>query len=148
MPRGRKKKQDGNGGNRPEHGSTHNGPTQAQSQLVVSALEGHMADLRAEKILYDNRCRPIRQAIADAIQDAVDRLGFDKSALKITVKQREYDRKSKALEADLDIVSELAMKRLKEDLGMLADTPLGQAAQAAANVRGPHPIDDMATPAG
>jgi hypothetical protein len=114
----------------------HNGPTQAQSQAVVSAIEAKMADLRSEAALYKNRCKPIHEAIADIIDDAVDTMGMDRKALKITVKQREFLRKMEKLENELDQTTQDALDRLQRDLGHFADSPLGRAAMEEAQKLG------------
>jgi uncharacterized protein (UPF0335 family) len=108
-----------------------NGPTQEETEEVVRSIEGYMSDLRAEKALYASRCRPIHEAIKDTIQDAASSKGFDKKALKVGVKQREYLRKMEELENELDQVTQTALDRLQEHLGTFADLPLGKAAMDA-----------------
>jgi uncharacterized protein (UPF0335 family) len=91
-----------------------------------------MSDLKAEKSLYMNRCKPLHEAIKDTIEDAVKTKGFDKKALKITVKQREFLRKMEQLENELDDVTQTALDRLQSQLGTFVDSPLGRAAMEAA----------------
>jgi uncharacterized protein (UPF0335 family) len=109
-----------------------NGPTQEETENVVHQIEGYMADLRAEKSLYMNRCKPLHEAIKDTIEDAVKTKGFDKKALRVGVKQREYMRKMELLENELDEVTQTALDRLQLHLGTFADSPLGKAAMDAA----------------
>lgn len=109
-----------------------NGPTQEETEEVIRAIEGFMADLKAEKSLYMSRCEPIHEHIKDTIREAVKSKGFDKKALKITVDQRELLRKMEKLENELDEVTEIALKRLHDHLGTFADSPLGKAAMEAA----------------
>jgi uncharacterized protein (UPF0335 family) len=109
-----------------------NGPSQEETEQVVKTVEGYMSDLKAEKALYMNRCKPLHEAIKDTIQDAVKSKGFDKKALKITVQQREFLRKMEALENELDEVTQTALDRLQSQLGTFADSPLGKAAMDAA----------------
>jgi uncharacterized protein (UPF0335 family) len=111
---------------------TTNGPTQEETEEVVQAIEGYMADLQSEKALYMSRCKPLHEAIKDVIQEAVDGKGFDKKALKIGVKQRDYLRKMERLENELDEVTQHALDRLQAHLGTFADSPLGRAAMDAA----------------
>ncbi len=127
-----------------------NGPTQEETEEVVHQIEGYMADLQSEKSLYMSRCKPIHEAIKDTIEDAVKTKGFDKKALKIGVKQREFIRKMEKLENELDEVTQTALDRLQAHLGTFADSPLGKAAmdQAKAGMRRPRakkrdPIDEM-----
>lgn len=109
-----------------------NGPTEEETKKVVAAIEGFMEDLRSEKALYMNRCKPLHEAIKDTIEEAVRTQGFDKKALKITVKQREFLRKMEQLENELDQVTQTALDRLQAQLGHFADSPLGRAAIDAA----------------
>ena len=90
-----------------------NGPSQQETEEVVRVIEGYMADLRSEKALYMNRCRPLHEAIKDTIEDAHKTKGFDKKALKIGVKQREFLRKMEELENELDAVTQQALDRLQ-----------------------------------
>jgi uncharacterized protein (UPF0335 family) len=127
-----------------------NGPTPEETEEVVHAIEGYMADLQSEKALYMSRCKPLHEAIKDTIEDAVKVKGFDKKALKIGVKQREYLRKMEKLENELDEVTQTALDRLQANLGTFADSPLGRAAMDAAKTgtaRRPRkkrdPIDDL-----
>jgi uncharacterized protein (UPF0335 family) len=116
-----------------------NGPTQEETEDVVRAIEGFMADLRAEKSLYMNRCKPLHEQIKDTIEDAVKTKGFDKKALKVGVKQREYVRKMEELENELDLITQTALDRLQLHLGTFVDSPLGKAAMDAARAAGATP---------
>jgi uncharacterized protein (UPF0335 family) len=109
-----------------------NGPTQEETEEVVHAIEGYMDDLKSEKALYMSRCKPLHEAIKDVIEDAVKTKGFDKKALKVGVKQREYLKKMEKLENELDEVTQTALDRLQLHLGTFADSPLGRAAMDAA----------------
>jgi hypothetical protein len=111
---------------------TSNGPNQEETEAVVAQIEGYMADLQSEKALYMSRCKPLHEAIKDTIEDAVKTKGFDKKALRIGVKQREYLRKMEKLENELDQVTQNALDRLQAHLGTFADSPLGKAAMDAA----------------
>jgi uncharacterized protein (UPF0335 family) len=113
-----------------------NGPSQEETEQVVKTIEGFMSDLKAEKSLYMNRCKPLHEAIKDTIEDAVKTKGFDKKALKISVKQREFLHKMEALENELDEVTQTALDRLQSQLGTFVDSPLGRAAMDAAKADG------------
>ena len=65
-----------------------NGPTQEETEEIVGIIEGYMADLRSEKALYMNRCKPLHEQIKDTIEDAVKTKGFDKKALKVAYLKR------------------------------------------------------------
>ena len=129
-----------------------NGPSQEETEEVVHQIEGYMEDLKSEKALYMSRCKPLHEAIKDAIEDAVKTKNFDKKALKIGVKQREYLRKMEKLENELDKVTQNALDRLQDQLGTFADSPLGKAAMEAAKTGTPRrsarkprrdPIDEL-----
>jgi uncharacterized protein (UPF0335 family) len=128
-----------------------NGPTQKETETVVRQIEGFMEDLRSEKALYMSRCKPLHESIKETIEDAVKSKGFDKKALKISVKQREFLRKMEQLENELDEVTQTALDRLQSQLGTFADSPLGKAAMEAAKGDGARrpsrkrrdPIDEL-----
>ena len=109
-----------------------NGPNQEETEEVVHQIEGYMADLKSERALYMNRCKPLHEAIKDTIQTAVNTKGFDKKALRVTVKQREFLRKMEELETELDEVTQHALDRLQSQLGTFVDSPLGKAAMDSA----------------
>jgi uncharacterized protein (UPF0335 family) len=111
---------------------TTNGPSQEETEQVVQVIEGYMEDLKSEKALYMSRCKPLHEAIKDTIEEAVKAKGFDKKALKIGVKQREYLKKMEKLENELDDVTQTALDRLQAHLGTFSDSPLGRAAMDAA----------------
>jgi len=112
----------------PQLEAGHNGPTEAQTESVVAAIEAKMADLRSERALYMSRCRPHHDRIKEIIDDAVERMNFERKALKITVKQREFIRKAEALEDELETIVQDALDLLQRQLGSFADTLLGRAA--------------------
>ena len=125
-----------------------NGPSEEETTRIIGQIERHMAELREEKALYAARCKPLHEAIHDTITHAVTTMGFDRKALKVTVRQRELVRKMERLEDDLDAVTQTALDRLQSHLGHFADSPLGRAAMDAARAtsrrRKPNPVDDFA----
>lgn len=112
-----------------------NGPSKEETEKVVHAVEALMADIRAEQALYKQRVQPLRDSIKDTIDDAVKEMGFDKKALKVGIKQREFLRKMEVLEKELDEVTQTALDRLQLHLGTFADLPLGRAAIDAARAK-------------
>ena len=125
-----------------------NGPSEEETTRIIGQIERHMAELREEKALYAARCKPLHEAIKDVVDHAVASMGFDRKALKVTVRQRELVRKMERLEDDLDAVTQTALDRLQSHLGHFADSPLGRAAMDAARAtsrrRKPNPVDTFA----
>lgn len=74
------------------------------------------------------KVKAIRDKQRDAIEETVSQAGVTKKALKVHLKEREFDRKKAKLTADLESEDALSLDQMKEKLGVLADTPLGRAA--------------------
>jgi hypothetical protein len=89
-------------------------------------------DLATERGKYMQKCKKIREGMADEYESAAKR-GISKKLLKKIVKEREYDRKIEALTADLEEDERSEMDMLMEKLG---NTPLGAAVMAAAATAG------------
>jgi hypothetical protein len=109
-----------------------NGPTEGEIAEVIAEIEEEHSELLAEKMEYLRRCKPHHDNIKDMIANAVKIHGFDKVALKISIKQREYTRKSEKLENEIPELTKRALNRIHASLGGkkgLEDTPLGRAAE-------------------
>jgi Skp family chaperone for outer membrane proteins len=87
-------------------------------------------DLATERGKYMQKCKKIREGMADEYESAAKR-GISKKLLKKIVKEREYDRKIEALTADLEEDERSELDMLMEKLGDFANSPLGKAAVAA-----------------
>lgn len=74
------------------------------------------------------KVKGLREKQRDVIEATVAQGGVTKKALKVHLKEREFDRKKAELTKDMDGEDELSLDAMKEKLGVLADTPLGQAA--------------------
>jgi hypothetical protein len=129
----------------PEH-ENGNGPTDDQVLELIEIIEAEAGKLVAEKMDYMRRCKPIHEAIADMIDEAVATRGFNKKAVKIKLKQRAYARKASDLEMEIDIEVAAALKHYAEALGDFGSLPLGQAAKAGfeRDIKKGHPLDGFA----
>ena len=123
-----------------------NGPDDNQVIELIEIIENEAAKLLTEKMEYMRRCKPIHEAIAEIIDEAVATRGFNRKAVKIKLKQRAYARKANDLEMEIDIEVAAALKHYAEALGDFGDLPLGQAAKDGfeRDVKKGHPLDGMA----
>jgi hypothetical protein len=108
-----------------------NSPDDTDVQAAVRNIEERYVDLASERGVYMQKCKRIREGMANDYDTAGNR-GISKKLLKKIVKERELERKIAALTEDLepDEISEHQM--LIEKLGEFANTPLGAAALAKA----------------
>lgn len=106
-------------------------PTVAK-RWMGEALRVH-DELDAQKIENMNRCRTIRARLPDIIESAHN-AGIPKKAFKLALKEELLKRKIEGIEEDIAALvpdeddDALSFEMLKEALGGLGDTPLGQAA--------------------
>lgn len=97
----------------------------------VKGIEAENKKLLDLKMGYMRECQVHRANIKGILDDAKDK-GLDKKSVKAVVRSRSLERKAKAAREDLaDIVLQDEYDKIRSALGDLADTPLGQAAQAA-----------------
>jgi hypothetical protein len=115
--------------------ATENEPSAEHVQEAVNALEKLDADLLVEKMAYMKRCKDIRKIKADEYDSASNR-GISKKLLKKKIKERDLKRKVDGVTKDLEEDERSEYQMLSEKLGEFADTPLGQAALAAAKPQG------------
>lgn len=111
-----------------------NAPSEHDVQKSVGDIELAHAELLRERGIYMQKCRKIREAIANDYEQAADH-GISKKLLKKVVKERELERRIAGLTDDLepDEINEHQM--LLEKLGEFANTPLGSAALQRAEAR-------------
>jgi len=108
-----------------------NEPTAEHVQEAVAAIEKLHADLRSAKGVYMGICKEIHSNVANAYDSASDR-GISKKLLKTKLKERDLKSKVRDLTKDLEEDERSEYQMLSEKLGEFADTPVGQAAMAAA----------------
>jgi hypothetical protein len=100
-------------------------------QEAVAAIEKVDADLLQARLDYMKQCKGLRNIKADEYDSASNR-GISKKLLKTKIKERDLKAKAAKLTKDLEEDERSEYQMLSEKLGEFADTPLGQAAMAAA----------------
>ena len=117
-----------------EANESKNAPSEDDVQSAVHNIELGHGELLRERGVYMQKCRKIREAIANDYEQAADH-GISKKLLKKVVKERELERRIAGLTDDLepDEINEHQM--LLEKLGEFANTPLGSAALQRAEAR-------------
>lgn len=96
------------------------------AKQFVSDIERHFETLDSYRGEYMNRCRAVRDLIAQIYDRAKD-AGVPKKELKAVIKTRELERKIEELRDDLEDGAE-TFDQIRHALGDLADLPLGTAA--------------------
>lgn len=111
-----------------------NAPSEDDVQTAVANIEQGHGELLRERGIYMQKCRKIREGIANDYEQAADH-GISKKLLKKVIKERELERRIAGLTDDLepDEINEHQM--LLEKLGEFANTPLGSAALQRAEAR-------------
>ncbi|HEY2212301.1 MAG TPA: hypothetical protein VGH62_11925 [Bradyrhizobium sp.] len=102
-------------------------PTSEEVQAAVSKIEVCQDELLSERGAYMQKCRQIREGIA-AAYDLAKQRGILRKQLRALLKERDLERKLHAVRADLEADEVEHFDFLKQKLGDLAETPLGQAA--------------------
>lgn len=108
-----------------------NTPADEDVQSAVRNVEDRYEELATERGVYMQKCKRIREKMADNYDTAGHR-GISKKLLKRIVKERELERKIAALTDDLEPDERSELEMLVEKLGEFAYTPLGEAAIQAA----------------
>lgn len=102
-----------------------------QGKAFVERVENLHGDLMKLRMSYMSECKTVREDIAAVLQEAKE-AQIPKKVIKTTVKVRELERKADEAREELDIADRDTFDNIRHALGDLADTPLGQAATAAA----------------
>lgn len=97
----------------------------------VERIENLNKDLDKLRANYMNECKQVREDIKLVVGEAADK-GVAKKALKGIVKYRALERKKNAIADGIAIADQSQFETLVAALGQLGDTPLGEAAKAAA----------------
>jgi len=111
-----------------------NSPSEEHVRDAVAAIEASYAELASERGVYMQKCRRIREVMANEYENAADR-GVSKKLLKKIIKERDLERKIDALTDDLEPDEISQHQMLIEKLGEFANTPLGSAALQRAEMR-------------
>jgi uncharacterized protein (UPF0335 family) len=109
----------------------HNGFDPALLKGFVQRIDTLKDEMASAKGAYMKRARECREDINDILTEAKDK-GIPKKELKAVLKARDYQRKADAARDDLEGDAQDTFDAIAHALGGLGDTPLGQAALAAA----------------
>ena len=93
-------------------------------------IENLYSDLATERGEYMAKCKAIREDITDVIDEAKDVAGIPKKVMKAVIKQQQLLEKAEGVRTNLEDLAD-EFDQLKHALGLLEDTPLGQAALAS-----------------
>ena len=97
------------------------------AQSFVDRLLNLHADLATERGTYMATCKGIREVMKDVVAEAKDS-GIAAKALKGFIKATLLEDKIVAIRDHMDDQDQLDYDHLQQVLGVLSDTPLGQAA--------------------
>lgn len=106
-----------------------NSPLEADVREAFGAILACDGELASERGSYMQRCKTIRNRIAD-IYDGAKQKGITRKVLKAAVKEHELRRKAEACRGDLEADEQHEYDMLCEKLGDLAGLPLGEAAMS------------------
>lgn len=104
----------------------HNGLRPEMVQDFTDRVERLMGDLLTEKGEYMQRCKVIREDIAQVIAEAKD-AGIPKKSFRAVIRVRELEQKLEAIREDLEDEARETFDQIRFALGDLQDTPLGAA---------------------
>jgi uncharacterized protein (UPF0335 family) len=94
---------------------------------LVDRIEALHGEIESEQAKYMVAAKALREDIANVYEEAGAR-GVSTKPLKALIKTRKLDRRAKAEKEKLDLDERATLEMLKDALGDLADTPLGEAA--------------------
>ncbi len=101
------------------------------AEPFVERVENVQADIDAIMEEAKAKCSPLAEDIKN-IKNEAAQAGFRKKPLNALIAHRKHIIKANAIRAKLDEDQQDDYDQMKNALGMLADLPLGQAAQAQA----------------
>lgn len=107
-----------------------NGYDQETVRDFVTTIEHHFGELLSERGVYMQKCKLIRDRIAEVYEEAADN-SISKKALRQLIKTRELERKIEESIAKLEADERETYEMLEASLGDFGGTPLGAAALAA-----------------
>lgn len=105
-----------------------NGYDAAKTKSFVSRIENLHAEIATIMGTALNECKTVHADIKLVYDEAKEEAGIPKKALKKVVKARELERKAAAVREDLEAEDQDTFDMIRQALGDLADTPLGQSA--------------------
>ncbi len=108
-----------------------NTPDDEDVKAAVRNIEERLSDLASERGVYMQKCKRIREGMANDYETAGNR-GISKKLLKTIIKERELERRIDGLTLDLEPDERSEREMLVEKLGEFVNTPLGAAAMERA----------------
>lgn len=106
---------------------TTNAPDSEDVQAAVKNIELHYEELAHERGVYMQKCKRIREKMANDYEVAGNR-GISKKLLKTIIKERDLERKIDAITLELEPDERSEREMLVEKLGDFGQLPLGKAA--------------------
>jgi hypothetical protein len=104
-----------------------NGITQDQVEPFMRKVESFLRDLESERGAYMNRCKGLRSAIEETLDDA-KAAGLPKAVMKSAIKTLELQRRINKLRAKLEEDAQLEHDMIIAAVEGMEDLPLGIAA--------------------
>jgi hypothetical protein len=104
-----------------------NGITQDQVEPFMRKVESFLRDLESERGAYMNRCKGLRSAIEETLDDAKT-AGIPKASMKAALKTIELQRRINKLRAKLEEDAALEHDMIIAAVEGMEDLPLGIAA--------------------
>lgn len=113
---------------KPKSKAGSNGFDPAVLNSLAERIESIEADIESEKGASMQRCKAMKEDIADVVEEGKAR-GIPPKPFKKALKARKLNRQIEALRTDLaDMIDQESYDQIRFALGDLADTPLGGAA--------------------
>ena len=105
----------------------HNGYDGAALQRFIDRIEALQADI--DQIMDDAKakCQPLRDDIKEVKDEACDAVGVTKKVLNAVIRQRRLKFRAEHVRDKLDEDQQESYDQVRHALGMLSDTPLGEA---------------------
>lgn len=137
MPRGRRRTSDG-AKDQTTAGSAqpgHNGFDALTTTRFVQRIESLLGDIDSERGRFMRKAKSLREDVRSVFDEATN-AGIPRRELRTAIKARALGYKIEKLREDMDEDRRETYDQIRQALGDLADTPLGQAAATrTANTR-------------
>lgn len=112
-----------------------NGFDPALTQNFVERIENLHDEIASIMMNALTECKAVHADIKIVYQEAKDEAGIPKKALKRVIKARSLERKASEVREELEGEDQDNFDLIRQALGDLAETPLGQATMASAKAR-------------
>lgn len=104
-------------------------PTGRANEIDPGMAEEFFEKLDAIHDAAESKAGEYRTEIKEVYADAAEQMGITRKVLQHEYKKRRSARKTAKREANFEDSEKLSLEQLRNALGPLADTPLGQSAQ-------------------